>query len=155
MKADTSEIFNENGIALKGYDVVAYFTMNKAVKGNPQHTSEWKGKSWYFISADHLNLFERNPEKYAPQFGGYCAFGVSNGYKATTKPEAFSIVDNKLYFNFAQYVKLRWAEKQKQHIGSANDRWEEIKNEPRISARPIPIWWKYQFLKLVGRDLFE
>ncbi|MEO9484887.1 MAG: YHS domain-containing (seleno)protein [Ekhidna sp.] len=105
MSLDNSEIFHEKGIALLGYDVVAYFTLDKAVKGMAVHSFEWKEKAWYFISPEHKELFIQHPENYAPQYGGFCAFGISNGYKASTRPEAFTIEDGKLYLNFAKYVR--------------------------------------------------
>ena len=154
MGFDNSEIFHRNGIALRGYDVVAYFILDRAVEGMQTLSFEWKDKQWWFSSEEHLELFRQNPQSYEPQYGGYCAFGVSNGYKASTKPAAFTIIDGKLYFNFAGYVKRRWTEKQAMHITSANQKWEEVKETVPIGAKPIPIWWKYQFLKLFGKDIF-
>ncbi len=155
MLKDQSEIFHKNGVAIGGYDPVAYFKLNEAVKGRPQVSYSWEGVTWYFSSAAHMNLFIARPAAYIPQYGGFCAFGVSNGYKASTRPQAFSIIDGKLYLNFAKYVKRRWAARQLEHIESANKAWNGIKEDSPIKAHPIPIWWKYQFLKLVGRDLFE
>lgn len=155
MTQDQSIIFHKNGVAIGGYDPVAYFELNEAVKGSPQVSYEWEGLDWYFSSLTHKNLFLESPEAYIPQYGGFCAFGVSNGYKASTRPNAFSIIDGKLYLNFAKYVKRRWTAKQSGHITSANSAWGNIKEDTPIKAHPIPIWWKYQFLKLVGKDLFE
>lgn len=154
MEVERLTYYNSNGIALDGYDVVAYFTLNKAAKGSSKFACMWNNLLWMFCNEEHLELFSENPEKYAPQFGGFCAFGVSNGYKASTRPEAFSIVDGKLYLNFAKYVRRRWSEKQASRILSADETWDSIKSEVPIRAHPIPIWWKYQLLKLVGRDLF-
>ena len=83
--------------AINGYDAVAYFTKEQAVKGDKTFSQNWKGANWYFSSAENLNLFKSNPEKYAPQFGGYCAFAVNKGFTANSDPNAFKIINDKLY----------------------------------------------------------
>jgi YHS domain-containing protein len=88
---------NRQGAALKGYDPVAYFRASAAVKGSPQFTYSWSGANWQFSSGDNRDEFIRQPEKYAPQFGGYCAWAVSNNYTADADPEAWRIIDRKLY----------------------------------------------------------
>ena len=95
-----SEIFSTSDGAVQGYDVVAYFTESKPVKGTKEFTVYHSGESWYFSSAENLKTFKASPEKYKPQFGGYCAYGMSRGYKAKTDPEAWTIVDGKLYLNY-------------------------------------------------------
>lgn len=154
MDVEQSDYYHKRGVALNGYDVVSYHESKHPSKGKPSFACVWSNVLWLFGNQDHLEKFTNEPLKYAPQYGGFCAFGVSNGYKASTKPEAFSIVDGKLYFNFAKYVKRRWLEKQSSHIESANKYWNKIKKSAPIKAHPIPIWWKYQFLKLTGKDLF-
>ncbi len=150
-----SEVFHKNGIAIKGYDVVAYFKENRSCKGKNQFQATWKGLKWKFENHHHLNLFLAKPEKYEPQFGGYCAFGASQGYKAGIKPTVFEIVENKLFFNFAVYVQKRWKEDQRNKIDAAIAQWDVTKMTRQIKAHPIPIWWKYQFLRLFGKDLFK
>lgn len=86
-------------------------------------------KPWYFASADHLLKFKADPEKYAPQFGGYCAYGMSRGYKAKTDPEAWTIVDGKLYLNYNLDVRKLWNEKQAEFIEKANTNWPTSKND--------------------------
>ncbi|MDK1388676.1 YHS domain-containing (seleno)protein [Sinorhizobium sp. 8-89] len=88
-------------VAIKGYDPVAYFTENKAVEGSPQYSHRWLGATWHFASAEHRDLFMREPSKYAPQYGGYCADGVSFGTVTTNiDPKAWRIIDGKLYISY-------------------------------------------------------
>lgn len=113
-------------IALSGYDPVAYFTEKKPVKGNPQFTAEWKGAVWHFASAANRDLFKADPAKYAPQYGGYCAFGASEGYAVKTEPDAWSIVDGKLYLNYNTTVRTKWSENIPERIKAADKNWPEI-----------------------------
>lgn len=152
---NNSEVFNKDGIALKGFDVVSYFALGKAVAGTETLSLSWQGLQWYFSNESNREAFEKNPERYLPQYGGYCAYGASECYKASTNPTAFHIYQGRLYLNFAKYVQKRWLEKKDEKIKRANSNWDRIKNERIINANPIPIWWKYQFLKLFGKDLLE
>ena len=86
-----------DGIALKGYDPVAYFTENKAVQGSDQFTAQYQGSTYRFESAANRDVFNASPARHVPQYGGYCAYGVANGHKADISPEAFTIVNDKLY----------------------------------------------------------
>ncbi len=94
--------------AINGYDTVAYFTVGKPVKGQDGLTTEWMGAKWKFSSQAHLDLFKASPEKYAPQYGGYCAFGVSRGYLVKVEPDQFTLRDGKLYLNFDADVQAQW-----------------------------------------------
>ncbi|MEM6735674.1 MAG: YHS domain-containing (seleno)protein [Bacteroidota bacterium] len=154
MDLKNSEIFHKDGIALKGYDVVAYHAEEKAIKGKQDLAYLWKGLEWRFYETKYLELFKTNPDKYVPQYGGYCAFGASQGYKARSKPQSFYIGEGKLYLNFADYVQKRWLEDKSEKIKAADGLWEQIKTTQPVKALRIPIWWKYQFLKLIGKDLF-
>ena len=88
-------------VAIKGYDTVAYFTENKAVEGTPQYSTRWLGAEWHFASAEHRDLFKADPVKYAPQYGGHCADGVSFGTITTNiDPKAWRIIEGKLYLNY-------------------------------------------------------
>ncbi|WEX75721.1 hypothetical protein PYH37_001988 [Sinorhizobium numidicum] len=88
-------------VAIKGYDPVAYFTEDKAVQGSPKYSHRWLGATWHFASAEHRDLFMREPGKYAPQYGGYCADGVSFGTVTTNiDPKAWRIIDGKLYISY-------------------------------------------------------
>lgn len=121
----------KNGIAIQGYDPVAYFESSKAIKGRKEISTSFNGVTYQFISEDHKALFLKNPAYYEPQFGGYCAFGMSNGYKAPIQPEAFTVVDDKLYLNYNLEVKEMWLKEQAERIKKAEVNWEKIKKEKK------------------------
>lgn len=127
IQAQTAEIFTTDAGAIQGYDAVAYFTESKPVKGLKEFAFTYKDETWYFASADHLQKFKAAPEKYTPQYGGYCAYGMSRGYKAKTDPEAWTIVDGKLYLNYNLDVRKTWNEKQSELIDKANTNWPTVK----------------------------
>ena len=127
--AQKSEIFIKDGYAIGGYDVVAYFSENKPVKGNQQYSFSWNGATWLFSSDKNKESFKLNPERYAPQYGGYCAYGLSRGYKAPTEAGAFTIVDGKLYLNYNFDVRSEWNKDQKGYIGKADKNWPEVKGK--------------------------
>ena len=124
-KAQNSKYFNKDGIAINGYDPVAFFLENKAIKGNDLYTTSWEGVAWKFSSQENLNLFKSSPEKYAPQYGGYCAYGCSEKHKSPTDQNTFTIIDNKLYFNYSFKVKEFWLKDTVNRIKLANIYWEE------------------------------
>ena len=121
---------DENTLAIQGYDPVAYFTLNTPTKGVSQHNAMHNGATYLFSSASHKALFEGDPEKYAPQFGGYCAFGVSKEKKYSIEPDAFEIVDGKLYLNLNKKVQSIWTKNSSELIVDANGYWTDIKNTP-------------------------
>jgi YHS domain-containing protein len=125
--SQTKEVFCTAEGAIKGYDVVAYFTEGKALKGSREITYKWNDADWYFISPANLGLFKANPIKYIPQFGGYCAYGVSENHKSPTTPEAFTIVNDKLYLNYNQKVKEIWVKNQQERINKADSNWVRLK----------------------------
>lgn len=112
--------------AIKGYDTVAYFTQDKAVKGSSDFKTTYHNADWLFSSQEHLDLFLANPEKYAPQYGGYCAWAVSQNSTASIKPELFTIVDEKLYLNYNVKVNDRWNENQAELIKLADQYWPDL-----------------------------
>jgi YHS domain-containing protein len=114
------------GLAIKGYDPVAYFEDGKPVKGNPAYQFQWKGATWQFSSAAHREAFTRNPDHYAPQYGGFCAYGVSEGHAAPIDPEAWSIVDGKLYLNYDKQVREDWKKDTKGRIQKADQNWPKL-----------------------------
>jgi YHS domain-containing protein len=114
------------GVAIKGYDPVAYFTDGKPVKGSSDFVHEWNGAEWRFASAAHRDLFKADPVKYAPQFGGYCAWAVSRGYTAGIDPAAWKIVNNRLYLNYNAKVQSQWAENIPDNISKAEENWPKI-----------------------------
>jgi YHS domain-containing protein len=117
---------DSKGVAIKGYDPVAYFTMEKPVKGNNKFEYEWKGAKWKFATDNHMNLFIEDPEKYAPRYGGYCAFGVAVGSLFDIQPEAWSIVDEKLYLNKNLDVRETWRKDITGNIRKANMNWPGV-----------------------------
>ena len=114
------------GVAIKGYDAVAYFTDSKPVEGNGDFTFEWNGAKWRFVNAEHLAAFKATPEKYAPQYGGYCAWAVSQGYTAGIDPAAWKIVEGKLYLNYNTDVQKKWSGDIPGNIGKADKNWPVI-----------------------------
>lgn len=124
-----SEIFAPNGKAIKGYDPVAFFNVSKAVLGSDSLTYDYNGAKWLFSSRENLNLFKASPEQYAPQFGGYCAYGMAEGHKAPTEIDTWSVVEGKLYFNYNQKVKSSWLEDQPVLIKKANVNWPLLKDK--------------------------
>ena len=127
--AQKSEVYISSSKAIGGYDPVAYFTMGKPVMGNEKYTFQWKNANWQFSSKENLNAFSQNPDKYAPQYGGYCAYGMSEGKKASTDPNAWTIVEGKLYLNYNPDVKTMWNKNQSERIVKADKNWPELKNK--------------------------
>ncbi len=116
-------------VAVKGYDPVAYFTSGKPVKGDRQFTLEHLGAKWRFSSQENLDLFQADPGKYAPQYGGYCAWAVSRGYTANIDPEAWKIVEGRLYLNYSKAVQSRWEEEIPANIEKADANWPRLLEE--------------------------
>ena len=114
-------------LAIKGYDPVAYFTEGKPVPGKPELSSTWQDARWQFASPAHRDLFVASPEKYAPQYGGYCALGVSMGGKYEVDPEQWTIVDGKLYLNYDRKGRDTFRADQVATIGKANQNWGKLK----------------------------
>jgi YHS domain-containing protein len=115
------------GIAIDGADPVAYFTQGKPVEGTGDFSFEWRGATWRFASAENLEKFKANPEAYAPQYGGYCAWAVSQGYTADIDPAAFRIEDGKLYLNYSKGVQERWMTDVEGNIAAADRNWPDVK----------------------------
>ena len=113
-------VFTTKEGAIGGYDPVAYFSLGKPVKGQLDITFEWNETTWHFASAENRELFAKNPEKYAPEYGGWCAYGWSRGYPAKTDPNAWSIVNGKLYLNYDLKVQRLWNEKRGKFIQKAD-----------------------------------
>lgn len=112
--------------AVGGYDAVAYFTEGKPVKGSKDFTTEYKDAEWRFASAENLDAFIASPEAYAPQYGGYCAWAVSQDYTAKGDPEYWKIVDGKLYLNYNADVQQKWEADIPGFITKANANWPGV-----------------------------
>lgn len=129
LNAQKSAVFEKSDKAIRGYDPVAYFTESKPVKGSENFVYTWNNAAWYFSSQQNLNLFKANPEKYAPQYGGYCAYGLSRGYKASTVPEAWTIDNGKLYLNYSLSVRSDWDKNRQERIKKGDAYWPQIKDK--------------------------
>ncbi|MEM7297156.1 MAG: YHS domain-containing (seleno)protein [Bacteroidota bacterium] len=117
------KVYSTKSGAIRGYDPVSYFTKGEPTKGSEEFTAEWNGATWYFSSAENLEAFKQTPEDYAPQFGGYCAYAVSQGYTYQASPEAWKIVDDRLYLNYSKGIQRKWETKQAEFIKAANTNW--------------------------------
>ncbi|MEM7548287.1 MAG: YHS domain-containing (seleno)protein [Bacteroidota bacterium] len=124
--AQEAYIYSDATGAIKGYDPVSYFTESKPVKGKKNITYKWKDANWYFASKKNLDAFKTDPEAYAPQYGGYCAYAVSEGYTAKIEPEAWKIVDGKLYLNYDLDVKKIWEADEADRIKKAEANWPSV-----------------------------
>lgn len=122
------EVFETDAGAIRGYDPVAYFVSGSPVKGDARYIHEWNGATWHFANADNLALFRANPEKYAPRFGGFCAYGMSQGYKVGIDPEAFTISDGQLYLNYSIPVRTTWLKDTDGYINQAEQNWVELEH---------------------------
>lgn len=115
-------------VAIDGTDPVAYFTDGRPVEGSDDITFTWKGAVWRFATAEHRDLFKATPEKFAPQYGGYCAWAVSNGDTADIDPRAWKIVDGKLYLNYSLDVQKKWEADVKGNILKADANWPRLRD---------------------------
>jgi YHS domain-containing protein len=115
-----------DGVAIKGYDPVAYFTDGKPVKGSKSFEYIWMGAKWHFSGSGHRDLFMKDPEKYAPKYGGYCAYAVSQGSTADIDPEAWNIVDGRLYLNLNKKIREKWSKDIPGYIKKADQNWPNI-----------------------------
>lgn len=118
--------------AISGYDAVAYFTEGGPVEGSDEFSMEYKGAVWKFASQEHLDQFRAEPEAYAPQYGGYCAWAMAEGDTASTEPELWKIHDGKLYLNYSRRINARWKEKMLEYIEQADRHWAEL--EPTLET---------------------
>ena len=125
--AQQDEIYVKDNAAINGYDAVAYFKEGKPVKGSAAFNVSYKGANWLFANNENAEQFRSDPGKYEPQYGGYCAFGCSRGYKAKTDPDAWTIVNGKLYLNYNTDVKDTWNKDQQGYIKKADANWINIK----------------------------
>ncbi|MFN1648810.1 YHS domain-containing (seleno)protein [Vibrio rotiferianus] len=127
MAADVGMSVDANDLAIKGYDPVAYFTDNGAVQGKAEYSATYNNAIYHFANAANREQFKSDPQAYAPQYGGYCAFGVAMGKKFETDPEAWKIEGGKLYLNLDKSVQKRWLEDTQGFIQDANTNWTTIK----------------------------
>jgi YHS domain-containing protein len=119
---------NWRGIAVDGTDVVAYFQDGRPVASEAAYSFDWNGATWRFASAENRERFRAEPERFVPQYGGYCAWAVGHGYTASTDPEAWSIVEGKLYLNYSRDVQAMWEPEKAQWIERANAEWPRLRD---------------------------
>ena len=112
--------------ALGGYDPVAYFTEGRAVKGSSAHRTEWRGATWQFAGADNLDAFVAEPERWAPAYGGYCAYAMAQGQTAKGDPEQWTIVGDRLFVNYDAEVKALWRADPETFIRQADGHWPNV-----------------------------
>lgn len=126
--AASPEIFTGrfSSLAVGGYDPVAYFESGAPAKGSKEHSFDYNGATWRFASAENLEKFKASPAAYAPQYGGYCAWAISQGYTAPGNPENWSVRDGKLYLNYNDKVQTDWLKDPDGFIAKANANWPGV-----------------------------
>lgn len=118
-----------NGQAAKGYDAVAFFAKNAAVRGNPTFEYAWNGAKWLFSSAENLEKFKADPDAYSPQFGGYCVYSAAQGKLVEGNPEHYKVIDGKLYFCNNAEAKEAWEGSEEDLLKKAEKFWAEIRSK--------------------------
>ena len=126
------EFYEKNGVALRGYDPVAYFKDDKPIKGAAEHKAEYKGSTFHFSSQTNRDAFVADPARYAPQYGGFCAYGTASGYKAAIDPAAFTVVSGKLYLNYNRDVQKEWSKDVPGFIGKADKNWPTVSTQTKV-----------------------
>ena len=125
-RAGSAPVFSADGLAIRGADTVAYFAGKGPVDGKSVFSHEWKGAKWLFASAENRDKFAANPMRYAPQYGGYCAFAIAKGKTKSIVPEAWTIIDDKLYLNYSLGVRKRWLKDTAGYINQADANWPGV-----------------------------
>jgi len=115
-----------SNLAVSGYDPVAYFTEGRPVEGSGDIEYTWRGATWRFASQKNLEAFMADPAAYAPQYGGYCAWAVAEGYTASADPDAWRVVEGKLYLNYSKGIQKRWEQDLPGNIARADGNWPKV-----------------------------
>ena len=123
VSADAIQTTLFGNVAVDGYDSVAYFTQKKAVKGKKSFSLTYKDVNWHFSSLENLNAFKANPARFTPQYGGYCAWAISQGYKADGNPMNWTVHNDKLYLNYNDEIQNKWLKKVDLFISKADENW--------------------------------
>lgn len=127
---EAGPVFVHDGYAIRGYDPVAYFTEGEPVAGSPEFEAQWNGATWRFASAENRARFLADPEAYAPQYGGFCAWAVAEkGALYSIDPQAWKIVDGRLYLNYSDSIQRRWEQDIPGFIELGDRRWPQIREE--------------------------
>ena len=130
--AIAGSFFERDGAAIKGYDPVAYFAESRPVQGSPAYQAEYKGSTFRFASQANRDAFNADPARYAPQYGGFCAYGTAGGYKAAVDPTVFSVVNGKLYLNYNADVQKRWTKDTPGFISKADKNWPDVAGQTKV-----------------------
>lgn len=128
VRADQLINRDRSGLAIDGYDPIAYFVDGKPVKGNPALSFDVAGTRYHFASAENRDRFAKDPEQYAPQYGGFCAYAVSRGYTADIDPDAWAVVDGKLYLNYSKRAQRLWQQDVPGNIRKADANWPKLRD---------------------------
>lgn len=130
--AFAGEYFEREGVAIGGYDPVAYFVEMKPMKGRPEFQAEYQGSTFHFSTVANRDSFIASPDKFAPQYGGFCAFGMAKEYKAVIDPDAFTVVGERLYLNYSETVRSRWLSDIPGYIREADANWPDVKKLTKV-----------------------
>jgi YHS domain-containing protein len=128
MKRSTAVNTDATGLVIRGYDPVAYFTEGKAVPGRPEFSAEFEGGNYLFATAANRDAFTADPGRYAPQYGGYCAYGVAVGKKFDIDAGSWRIVDGKLYFNLNPMILEKWSAELDDYLRKSEESWPKIRD---------------------------
>ena len=126
--ADTLQYTTDAG-AIDGYDTVSYFTDGRAERGKAEITAQWNGAEWRFVSQEHRDIFIADPNKYTPEYGGFCALGMAHGGDVPTNPEAWSIWNGKLYLNMIKDVRTTWLYNPEKLTARADQKWRVMNSD--------------------------
>jgi len=124
--AEGTHVYAPGGVAIEGYDPVAYFTTGHAIAGTQDHMLKWRGAIWLFASAENLEAFEMNPASYAPQYGGFCAYGMGEGETATSDPQVFVVEDGRLYLYHNPATRAEMQSNFAAYVSRADQRWLDM-----------------------------
>ncbi len=128
-RASDPVVYQASGVAINGADPVAYFSLAEdegPILGSPEFALDWNGATWHFANGENRAAFEADPEAYAPAFGGYCAFAAARGYVAETVPEAWSVVEGRLFLNYSLRIRRRWLRQIPDAIANGDANWPGI-----------------------------
>jgi hypothetical protein len=131
-QAMAGTVNEQGGIAIKGYDPVAYFTDHQPVLGSPDFTAEYHGATFRFASAAHRDAFLADPDRYAPQYDGFCAYGAAEGHKADIDPAAFTVTEGKLFLNYNKDVRATWTKDIPGYVAKADRNWPTVSQSTEV-----------------------
>jgi hypothetical protein len=126
-------VFQDSNLAIRGYDPVAFFLEKKPIQGRKEFEYRWMGATWRFKDAANRDLFMKDSTKYAPQYGGYCAYGMAHGYAAPIDPAAWSVIEGKLYLNYNREVRDLWNKDIPGYIAKADENWPKLPKKPLVN----------------------